>query len=248
MKLSIVMAYHNRKNQLLKTLDSIHYFGNPEIIIVDDGSTERIDDIPDIKLIRIELKDKWWFNTCIPYNIGFSYAKGDVIIIQNPECIHVGDILKYSKKLTLGNLFSFAAYSLDYDLKYGKYDYKWIKKLISNEPQRCQIAHHGWYNHSIYRPVGYHFCNAVMRKDLKRIGGFDERYSKGIAYEDDEFLTRIKRAGINISIIDEPFVIHQKHARTDYFKFAQQHALNKKLYNEVTLKESIIKPPQNKYY
>jgi GT2 family glycosyltransferase len=248
MKISIVMTYYNRRSQLLKTLESICYFGNPEIIIVDDGSTERIDDIAGIKLIRIELKDKWWKNTCIPYNIGFSYAKGDIIIIQNPECIHVGNILKYCKKLTSGNLISFGAYSLDYHLTYKKYDYLWLKGIIANEPQQCQEAHHGWYNHSIYRPVGYHFCNVITRKDLDRIGGFDERYAPGIAYEDNEFLTRIKRAGIKVSIIDDPFVIHQKHERTDYFKYAQEHSMNKKLFNEITLKESIIKPYQNRYY
>lgn len=247
MRISIVMAYYNRRNQLLKTLDSIHYYGNPEIIVVDDGSTERIDDIPSIKLIRIEPKDKWWYCTCMAYNIGFSYAKGDVIIIQNSECIHIGDILKYTKKLTSGNLFSFATYSLDYDLKYEKYNYKWLKKLISNEPQRIQENHHGWYNHSVYRPVGYHFCNAIMRKDLEMIGGFDERFAMGISLDDNEILLRIKRAGMKISIIDDPFVIHQKHERTNYIKFAEQQTINKKLFEQVK-KEIIIKSPMNKYY
>lgn len=40
-----------------------------------------------------EKKDR--INPCIPYNIGFELCKGDIIIIQNAECFHVGNILQY---------------------------------------------------------------------------------------------------------------------------------------------------------
>jgi GT2 family glycosyltransferase len=244
MKISIVMTYFNRRRQLLNTLESIALYGKPEIIVVDDGSSETIDDIKGITLIRIEPKDKWYFNTCIPFNIGFSQAKGDVIIMQNAECVHTGDVLRFAESLTNGHLFSFGAYSLDYDLP----DIKNIKERILKEPQRIQVNHHGWYNHSRYRPVAYHFCNAITKKDLKMIGGFDERYAPGVAHEDDEIITRIKRAGIKIKFIDDPFVVHQKHERTDYRKYKGHCERNKAFFNNVTLKETLIKPPENKHY
>jgi GT2 family glycosyltransferase len=246
MKISIVMAYHNRRNQLLKTLDSIRYFGNPEIIIVDDASDERIDDIRDITLIRIEPEQKKWVNSCIPYNIGFAKAKGDVIIIQNPECIHIGDILKYTENLKEGIVFSHGAYSLDYHLDYEGYDFDSLKYLIMKEPQRCQIEHHGWYNHSKYRPAGYHFCMSMTRTDLEKLGGFDETYAKGVGFEDDDLVRRIKKAGMNLQIIDDPFVIHQKHKRTNYMGIWDKRMLN----NDLFLKagNGPIKSQNNKYY
>jgi glycosyltransferase involved in cell wall biosynthesis len=62
MKVSIAMSYHNRKNQLLNTIDSIikTTHKNYEIVIVDDASDEdhNIDFLPEkypfIKLISLK--------------------------------------------------------------------------------------------------------------------------------------------------------------------------------------------------
>lgn len=245
-RISIVMAYHNRREQFLRTLKTIRFFGDPEIIVVDDASDQRIDDL-DIKLIRVEPDDKWWLNPCIAYNIGLSKVTGDVIIIQNPECLHTGNILKFCEQLKDGQMFSFAAYSLDYDLT-GQLSPDMYRNLALNEPQRKQIAHHGWYNHSVFNPVGLHFCNAYTRADMERIGGFDERYAPVFARDDDEILARTRRAGIDIKIVDSPFVIHQKHERSDYVKYRVQRQNAEILYTQHTLKEDFIKPPQNKVY
>jgi glycosyltransferase involved in cell wall biosynthesis len=241
------MAYYNRREQLIRTLNTIRQYGEPEIIVVDDASTERIDDLG-VSVIHIEPKDKWWLNPCIAYNMGFAQASGDIVIIQNPECLHTGDILKYCERLTEGTMFSFAAYSMDRSIaEYPQLPGETYRRMALNEPQRCQISHHGWYNHSVYRPVGYHFCNAIFRADLQKIGGFDERFGPGVARDDDEILLRIKRAGINVQIIDDPFVIHQKHERTDYRKLVNDRQRNENLYNQV-LNETCVKPPQNKIY
>jgi hypothetical protein len=89
----------------------------------------------------------------------------------------------------------------------------------------------------------------MLKKDLEDIGGFDERYAPGLAYEDDEFLARVKRAGIEVRIIDDPFVIHQKHKRTDYGSWTKpQYLLNKTLYETVTAPGKFVRPPNNTYY
>lgn len=104
-KVSIVMAYYNRLDQIQTTLDSINNSvmkDDIEVIIVDDAS----DDAQllklliykygfHIKLCTIKKSDKSWINPCIPYNIGFQHASGDIIIIQNPEICHIGDVVKY---------------------------------------------------------------------------------------------------------------------------------------------------------
>ena len=104
-KISIVMAYYNRKEQLITTLDSIRKsaHNNFNVVIVDDASDKnhRLEDIIhrypfEIKLIRIEPQNKKWINPCVPYNIGLQQADGNIVIIQNPEVFHVGDILSHA--------------------------------------------------------------------------------------------------------------------------------------------------------
>jgi len=68
MKISIVMAYYNRRALLIKTLESITNttYIDFEMIIVDDASidSQRINDLPDVfstlnlKIIRVDKKDK----------------------------------------------------------------------------------------------------------------------------------------------------------------------------------------------
>jgi glycosyltransferase involved in cell wall biosynthesis len=119
--ISIVTAYHNRKKIFVKTLESFEKsnFIDFEGIAVDDCShdDERLEDLverfPFLKIIRLEKKDKWYVNPCVPFNIGFKHALGDKIIIQNPECLHSDDILNFvNDNLTDNNYFSFGCYSL----------------------------------------------------------------------------------------------------------------------------------------
>ena len=78
---------------------------------------ERLEDLtekyPFLKVIRLEKEDKWYFNSCIPFNIGFKEAKGDIIILQNPECLHYGNIINFVQNhLNDNNYLSFACFSL----------------------------------------------------------------------------------------------------------------------------------------
>ena len=108
-KISIIMAYFNRKDQLKITLETIKSskYKNKEIIIVDDNSRidQRVDlfidnyrnDL-DIKVITIKENEKNWVNPCIAYNIGIKEASGEIIVLQNPEVMHVGDCLDFISK------------------------------------------------------------------------------------------------------------------------------------------------------
>ena len=114
LKFSIVMAYYNRKNQLKITLDQFEKIYrnkyNFEVIIVDDKSDENnclINLIQnynfEIKLIKISEKD--WINAVVPYNIGFKNITGDIVILQNPEIFHCGDILGDIRSRNLENMY-----------------------------------------------------------------------------------------------------------------------------------------------
>ena len=101
-KISIVMPSLNRKTHLLITLKSFLQYVkkyNFEIIIVDDGSDVSIEDVKerfsklDIKIISMPKNGKSCVNDANAYNIGLKHATGDIIIIQNAEILHVGDVL-----------------------------------------------------------------------------------------------------------------------------------------------------------
>lgn len=222
--ISIITAYYNRKELFRKTLASIARFNYSEpieFIAVDDGSKEeeRIEDLqaefPFLKVVRLEKKDKWYQNSCIPFNEGFRYAKGDKIIIQNPECYHFDNVIKYvSQYLKDNDYLSFACFALDKTTTEGHqtfYPEDIIQKQIANpNPPTSTVNGNIWYNHSQYKAEAYHFCVALSKKDLDQLQGFDELLSLGIAYDDNEFVRRVRDL-LNIKFVDEILVLHQNH-------------------------------------
>lgn len=221
MKISIVMTFWNRKQQLLNTLKSIAKYNHDiEIIIVDDASTngEDISYLANDYIKVAVLKDKTWINPCIGFNTGFSMATGDLIIIQNSECYHVGDILRHAKKNVAPNRYvTYSALSVNEEVTRQITEGADVKTLVAPFMERSidvpDWDGNGWYNHSAFRPGAYHFCSAILRDDLYDLGGFDERYFDGLGFDDNELLARIHKKGMHISIIDYPFVVHQWHPK-----------------------------------
>lgn len=236
--ISIVTAYYNRRKLFERTLDRISktkYDGDFEVIAVDDGSRteERLEDLtkkyPFLKVIYLDPSKKWYKNSCIPFNIGIRAVKGDKIILQNPECYHYDDILlKTDIELNDKNYLSFACFSLD---KYTTdhfddvFNPEYLKNLIF-QYNYAPIADGdaGWYNHSKYRPNAYHFCTAITKKNMNKLGGFDERFALGIAYDDDELIERVKSI-VEIKFVDDTIVLHQNHYNPQSTSF--QNKINK---------------------
>jgi len=251
MKISIVTAYYNRKKLFINTLKSIikTKYENFELVVVDDASDEehRLEDLiseyPFLKLIRLEKKDKWYVNSCIPFNVGFKHADGDIIIIQNPECFHTSDIISYvAENLNKDDYFSFACYSLNENNTHKLLENIDIIDNFSyvNIPMRF-TGDDSWYNHSIYRPTEYHFASAIYKEKLNELNGFDERYAHGIDYDDNEFLHRVKKI-CNSKIIDDKIVLHQYHYTSPRGpNFMELNNRNRNLYFNYTLNENKIK-------
>lgn len=215
-KISIAMTYYDRLSLLKETLHSISLHTWPdEIIIVDDGSLrEPLDEVIikdiscDMNVImhRIQPELKTWINSCIPFNKAFSLCTGDVIIIQNAECWHRDDIVDYCKNTILmndNNYLVFGCYSLPKNANLSR-------DRILNDRSVTFDGDDAWYQHSIYRPVCYHFTTAISRNTLMKLRGFDENYADGTAYEDNEFLYRVKRI-TNVIQVDSHIVFHQNH-------------------------------------
>jgi glycosyltransferase involved in cell wall biosynthesis len=234
----------------MKTLESIAKTmckDDFEMVVVDDASvdSQRIDDLPlmfptyRIRVIRIDPKDKWWVNPCMPNNIGFEIATGEIIIIQNPECLHVGDVISYAAKNSVANKYiAFGCYALDQTKTQmigrinGSSTDEIVKAISPTNDvllDQCPSMNR-WYQHSVYSPRGLNFCTAITREDLKDLGGFDEAYAPGISYDDTEFIRRVRRKGMVVDMVDNPLVIHQWHPYTNYSN-KRLVDLNTNLYN-----------------
>ncbi len=204
--ISVVMTYYERQFQLTKTLLS---FNNSkakfEVIIVDDNSKEDII-LPEInyQCKVIKLTNKSWTNPEPVYNTGISAAKGNIIVLQNAECYHIGDVLKTAETVTDNEYISFSCFSLSKESTFNN-------KLPINNIGASKDGQDAWYNHPVYRPVFYDFCSAITTKNLIKLNGYDERFSFGCGYGDDYLLARIRILGLKIIPVQSPFVVHQWH-------------------------------------
>ena len=236
---SIVMAYYNRKKQTVKTLKNFEnlYAGKYdfEVIIVDDNSNEenKLDNEINnftfqLKLLKITEEDKKGrINSCLVYNKGFSAAQGEIIIIQNPECIHLGDMLNYiTKNFTYDKYLSFPCYNSN-NYKVNEYIYKNYKNLnIMNIENKTKEFNEDitlknwpkWYQHPEEYNKNLHFCTVIHKEYLQMIGGFSESYKNGVCYEDDDLIFKIKNILkldiISVPISDNVGVVHLYHGRS----------------------------------
>jgi hypothetical protein len=228
-EISIVMSYfNNRKIQTINTLNSFenNYAGKYkfEVIIVDDNSEEenRLDNIVNqysfpIKYRYITREEKGnRINPCGAYNTGFKMAKGYIVIIQNPECYHFGDIIDHAiKNITDKNYLSYSCFNTG--------SFELSSELLSDTlkihdnnflRKNKNTVTLDWYNHPTIRPVNYHFCSVITKRNLDILGGFDEAYADGYCFDDDDFLLEIQyKLKLNVITVapNEGFVVHQYH-------------------------------------
>ena len=108
-KISIIMTYYDRITQLTNTLATIDETRYPkeliEVICFDDRSNKEPCLLNlskysyKIKVIYADFeRNENIINPTFSYNHAFKYINGEYIIIQNSECMHIGDIISYTAK------------------------------------------------------------------------------------------------------------------------------------------------------
>lgn len=223
-QLSIVLPYWNRQmaaDRALATLERT-YAGEIdfEVVVVDDGSPEPFQlnqSYPfNVRVVRMPMKLEPR-NPCVPINIGVREARGDIIVLSNPETEHTAMVLPamLEQLQALGeNGYVMAA---------------------------CWCPEHAaWHCHSsvttaqdqgIPQPEGsgLHFCAMLSRSLWDRTGGFDEDYRAGAAYEDNDFVMRLHKAGAIFCLRDDLVVLHRKTGATTNW-LPGQHRQNRNLF------------------
>lgn len=265
---SIVLTYYERLGQLFKTLDSFksHGYSNFEIIIVDDGS--KTDPISEellnqysfeIYVINMPL-DKTYTNPSVAYNRGFLKAKGDIIIIQNSECLHLNNVVDHARaNVREDNYITYACFSLSKDetielISKPELDLARLEKKVTKSS--TEDGKMIWKNHSKHRPKALHFTSVITKGNLDKLGGFDKRYANGTSYDDEEILERIKRIPLNVQIEDKIITVHQWHGdtaagvnnSTSKFALHSLHLKNQLLFKYVTKFEKGYKNNINSIY
>jgi len=229
MKYSILMPYY-RKSILHNTLVSFLYHYKKredyEVIVMEDGKnisekTEHnalLDIInsfsSQINIKHIETYFKDCISPCRMFNLGAKNADGDFLVLTNPECFHLTNVLGgFDLEVNKNpNVYIIAAclhasYNGIVD-KFEDFKYEKIK----------------WYQHSKHNNRKLHFCSMISKRLYEKIGGFDERYARGVWYDDDDFFRTICFNNIPFITKDNIIVVHMKHG---YAELADTHRLRK---------------------
>jgi len=225
MRLSIVIPYYNRRDKLLNVLKSIDFSYPIEVVLVDDGSDKeyQVFDLPGIypaiRLIRLEKNG--WRGAAVAYNTGFREAKGNMIMINSSECMHIGNIVRYvfrnfksNQYLAFSSLMSSRHIDIE-KLTWNK-PRKFKKQIAKIDDKYTLPSDRTWWG--VHSTVGNFipYCAVISKANMELLGGYDERFASGIGFDDYDFTWRVKNLRLNMICVDKPYVFHQWHKPTDY--------------------------------
>jgi glycosyltransferase involved in cell wall biosynthesis len=195
MRTSIVMATRNKAVLLERTLKSI-FRQRPdfdyEVVVVDDGSgdeTAAVCACFDVRYLRLE--SERYRNPCFARNAGFRLARGEVVIQQSDEVMHVSpetiDFL--TRELRVGEFLIATVYNWNVE---------------TAQIRECYSG--------IDNPRPLFFLGSLWRKDLFAVGGYDEDFREP-CYDDDWHAACLTR-GLGLRSRFVPVLgLHQAHGR-----------------------------------
>jgi len=185
------MPYWKRREALIRTLNSYYNCNyNCEVIIVDDGSG---DDVP--ATIELPLKD-CAKNPCVPINEGVRASKSEIIVLTGPELVHREPIFSEMEK-TLESLGP-KGYVIAAAWSIGQAQWHCHSTVNGHLPGSWPVP----------KGAGFHFCTMMYRDFFLEIGGFDDSYREGAAFDDNDFLWTLEKNGAVFCMRDDLVVDH----------------------------------------
>jgi glycosyltransferase involved in cell wall biosynthesis len=204
--ISVIFPYWQRKEATddnIALMSTLYAGMDVEVVVVDDGSPEPYETQAGIaRVVRLPAKREPK-NPSTPINRGVAAARGDYLVLTSPEISHRAPLLGAMRD------------ELD---KQGRDAYIQAAVWCADEGR--------WHSHSsvagqgdTYLPAGacLHFL-AMLHRDLwTKAGGFDEDYRDGAAFEDNDFVMRLHRAGAKFISRDDLVADHpHKEPRTKW--------------------------------
>ncbi len=211
---SVIIPVYNRPNELAELLESLcmQQHQDFEVIVVDDGSSERADEVVDKFRDRLEI-NYYYKQNAGPgpaRNYGFERAKGDYFIIFDSDCelpSHYFD--------ALGN----ALFENNLDVWGGpdkaRAGYSYLQKSI-NYAMTSLLTTGGIRGakgkQAKFQPRSFNM--GMSREAYKKSGGFKLNRQS----EDIELSIRLRRLGFRIGLIEEAYVYHKRRSSLlDFF-------------------------------
>lgn len=211
MKYSILLPYLRRPVQFRSALSSLRQYAGRddwELIIVADDKNTRQDLVelytmaagfPALVLTAEERDPRWISQTC-HFNQAARIARGEFLIISNPETYHAADVL--------------AGLDAEFAADPGCYVVCACQSL-HDTAVGPRLRPHMWYQHSVHNPRDLHFCTALSAERFRQAGGFDEEFRFGIAYDDDDFREAVRSTGARFVRRDDLLTYHLHHDRSN---------------------------------
>lgn len=200
LKVSIVLATHNKADALERTLASIFQQRTLipfEVVVVDDGSSDRTADILarySVVTYRIERRPIHR-NPAIARNRAIALARGEILIMQSDDVIHhspdtIEQLVAQSEQYPRAAIFARV-------VNVGLHNEHTVRDTLVS-PRRK-------------RP--FFFLGAVRRAHVLAIGGNDEEFTQP-GYEDKWLADCLQHgAGLEMRYLQYPVGFHQHHAR-----------------------------------
>ncbi len=213
---SIVIPVYNRPQEVSELLASLTQQTNKnfEVIIVEDGSNVRCDQLVDQfrDLLRIQYFFKPNSGPGPSRNFGFAQARGNYFIVFDSDCIIPPTYLEVVEKSINENSwdawggpdkahedFTFIQRAMGYTMA----------SVLTTGGIRGGKKSLGWF-----QPRSYNM--GLSRKVFDQTGGFKFSHFA----EDIELSIRMKKGGFKVGLIPEAFVYHKR--RTTFSQFFSQ--------------------------
>lgn len=203
---SVVVPVYNRPQEVEELLDSLtkQTFTNFEVLIIEDGSTDKCDQVVDSYQPKLNIHYYFKENSGQGFtrNYGFERAKGDYIVVFDSDCIIPDNYFQeVDKFLKVNPVDAFGGPDKAHP------DFNDLQKAIS---------------YSMTSPL----TTGGIRGNKKHVGKFHPRsFNMGISKavftrtqgykitrmgEDIEFSIRILKEGFSTALIPKAFVYHKR--------------------------------------
>lgn len=198
-KLSVCLATFRKQDILDEVLRSIKEKNSNsslqyEIIVCDDcPDASSLDVVKDNGCYYVWNRNCSNKNPSIPRNCAFRLARGDVIVHQSDDVVHITpNSLTCLSNLVNDNIITFATvYNVHPETR------EYIETYTGKDRQKP-----------------FFFLGAVTRQNIDKIGGYDENFIFP-AYDDDDLGDRLIKNGVEPIFIDTVIGFHINHPKGD---------------------------------
>lgn len=216
MKFSVVIPVYNRPGELTELLDSLtrQHFRDFEVIVVDDGSPEKLDVVVDRfhEQLRITYFYKPNSGPGPSRNFGFQHSRGAYFVVFDSDCIipedyftNVTAVLEREKLDAWGGPDRASENFTPLQQAMGFT----MSSFLTTGGIRGGMKKIG-----VFQPRSFNM--GISRKVFEATGGF--RFDRHA--EDIELSIRIRKAGFRIGLIQDAYVYHKR--RTTIGQFYRQ--------------------------